>query len=42
MIVGFIGKATIGIGTIINVFFMGPMVDFFNKSIASKLLKNIC
>lgn len=42
MIVGFMGKATIGIGTIINVFFMGPMVDFFNKSIASKLLKNIC
>ena len=41
MIVGFIGKATLGIGTLINVFLMGPMVEFFNKNVTNKLLKNI-
>jgi hypothetical protein len=41
MIVGIIGKATLGIGTLLNVFLMGPMVEFFNKNVTNKLLKNI-
>ncbi|WP_297280889.1 YitT family protein [uncultured Anaerococcus sp.] len=41
MIVGFLGRATLGIGTLINVFLMGPMVEFFNKNVTNKLLKNI-
>lgn len=39
MIVGFLGKATLGIGTILNVFLMGPMVEFFNKTTSKKILK---
>lgn len=41
MIMGFLGKATLGIGTLVNVFLMGPMVEFFNKNLTSKLLKQI-
>lgn len=31
--------AIIGVGTIITAFFMGPLVDFFNRKIAQPLLK---
>lgn len=41
MSVGILGSVTIGIGTIINVLLMGPMVEFFNKTLTRKLLNNI-
>lgn len=41
MSVGIIGSVTIGIGTIINVLLMGPMVEVFNKTLTRKLLNNI-
>ncbi len=39
VIVGFIGKATLGIGTILNVLIMGPLVEFFTKTTTKSILK---
>lgn len=29
---------SVGIGTIITAFFMGPLITFFNKNVAQKIL----
>lgn len=42
VIIGFIFNATIGIGTIITAFFLGPAIDFFNKRLAKPLLYGKC
>ena len=39
VIVGFIGKAALGIGTILNVLIMGPLVEFFTKTTTKSILK---
>ena len=39
VIVGFIGKATLGVGTILNVLIMGPLVEFFTKTTTKSILK---
>ena len=39
VIVGFIGKATLGIGTVLNVIIMGPTVEFFTKTTTKSILK---
>lgn len=38
VILGFTFNATIGIGTIITAFFLGPAIDFFNKRLAKPFL----
>lgn len=38
VILGFTFNATIGIGTIITAFFLGPAIDFFNKQLAEPFL----
>lgn len=38
IVIGYLGKAILGIGTILNVFLMGPMVEFFNKTTSKKIL----
>lgn len=38
VIVGIIGRAMPGIGTLITAFFMGPLIDFFNRKIAEPFL----
>ena len=30
--------ASVGIGTILTAFFMGPLIDFFNKTVAIPML----
>lgn len=42
VIIGFVFNATIGIGTIITAFFLGPAIDFFNKHLAKPLLYGTC
>lgn len=39
VIVGFICKATIGIGTVITAFCMGPIIQWFNTNIAIPILE---
>ena len=39
LIVGFLGKATLGIGTVTNMLFMGPMVEFFNNTTSKYILE---
>lgn len=39
VIVGFVCKATIGIGTVITAFFMGPIIQWFNTNIAIPILE---
>ena len=39
VIVGFVGKATLGVGTILNVLIMGPLVEFFSNT-TSKMVLN--
>ena len=41
VIVGFIGKAALGIGTILNVLIMGPLVEFFTKTTTKTILKTL-
>lgn len=41
VIVGFIGKAALGIGTILNVLIMGPLVEFFTKTTTKAILKTL-
>lgn len=41
VIVGFIGKAALGIGTILNVLIMGPLVEFFTKTTTKRILKSL-
>lgn len=36
--VGIIGRSMPGIGTLITAFFMGPLIDFFNRKIAEPFL----
>ena len=36
-IVGFIFGATVGIGTVVTAFFMGPLIAFFNRTVAEPL-----
>lgn len=36
-IVGFAFGATVGIGTVVTAFFMGPLIAFFNKTVAEPL-----
>ena len=31
-------RGSVGIGTIITAFFMGPLITFFNKNVAQKIL----
>ncbi len=38
VVVGFFLGGVVGIGTIITAFFMGPLIDFFNKSFAHPFL----
>ena len=40
VIVGFIGKAALGIGTILNVLIMGPLVEFFTRTTSKSILKS--
>lgn len=36
-IVGFLFGATVGIGTVVTAFFMGPLIAFFNRTVAEPL-----
>lgn len=36
VIMGYIGRAVLGVGTVINAFLMGPIVSFFDKHLTSK------
>ncbi|MFO3715424.1 MULTISPECIES: hypothetical protein [Anaerococcus] len=36
VIIGFIGRAVLGIGTVANAFLMGPIVSFFDTHLTSK------
>ena len=36
-IVGFIFGATVGIGTVVTAFFMGPLIAFFNRTVAEPM-----
>ena len=36
VIIGFIGRAVLGIGTVVNAFLMGPIVSFFDIHLTSK------
>lgn len=36
-IVGFVFGATVGIGTVVTAFFMGPLIAFFNRTVAEPL-----
>lgn len=38
VIVGFFLGGVVGVGTIITAFFMGPLIDFFNKKVAEPFL----
>ena len=38
VLIGFLLGATIGVGTIITAFFMGPFIEFFRKHVAAPLL----
>ena len=35
---GFALGATVGVGTLVTAFFMGPLIDFFNRKIARPML----
>lgn len=39
VIIGFLCKATIGIGTVITAFFMGPIIQWFNDYVSIPLLE---
>ncbi len=39
VIIGFFCKATIGIGTVITAFFMGPIIQWFNDHVSKPLLR---
>lgn len=39
VIIGFLLGGIVGIGTIITAFFMGPLIDFFNRRVAEPFLK---
>ncbi len=36
-IVGFLFGATVGIGTVVTAFFMGPLIAFFNRTVAEPM-----
>lgn len=36
-VVGFIFGATVGIGTVVTAFFMGPLIAFFNRTVAEPM-----
>lgn len=38
VIVGFLLGGIVGVGTLVTAFFMGPLIDFFNKKIAEPFL----
>ena len=38
VIVGFFLGGVVGVGTIITAFFMGPLIDFFNKKVSEPFL----
>lgn len=38
VVVGFLLGGIVGVGTIITAFFMGPLIDFFNKKVAEPFL----
>lgn len=38
VIIGYLLGAAIGVGTLITAFFMGPLIDFFNRKLAQPLL----
>jgi uncharacterized membrane protein YczE len=40
VLAGAVGAPLPGIGTIITAFFMGPLVDFFNRRFSEPLLEN--
>ena len=41
-IVGFALGATVGIGTVVTAFFMGPLIAFFNRTAAEPLRYGPC
>ena len=36
-IIGFVFGATVGIGTVVTAFFMGPLIAFFNRTVAEPM-----
>lgn len=40
VVIGFILKANVGLGTIITAFFMGPLISYFNVKISEPILNN--
>ncbi len=38
VIVGFLLGGVVGVGTVVTAFFMGPLIDFFNKKVAEPFL----
>lgn len=38
VVVGFLLGGVVGVGTVITAFFMGPLIDFFNKKVAEPFL----
>ncbi|MBR1781295.1 MAG: hypothetical protein IJ751_07845, partial [Oscillospiraceae bacterium] len=38
-LLGFRTAGAIGVGTIVTAFFMGPLIDFFNRKLAQPLLE---
>ena len=38
VVVGFLLGGIVGVGTLITAFFMGPLIDFFNRKVAQPLL----
>lgn len=42
VIIGFLLKASVGIGTVITALFMGPLIQWFNTNISEQLLYNNC
>lgn len=40
VVIGFIFKANVGIGTLITAFFMGPLISYFNVKFSEPILNN--
>lgn len=38
VLIGFLLGATVGVGTLVTAFFMGPLIDFFNRKVAQPFL----
>ena len=38
VIVGFLLKASVGIGTVVTALFMGPLIQWFNNNVSEPLL----